>query len=337
MIIFITIVSIATLILVHELGHFLVAKFFGMQVDEFGIGFPPRIFSKQFSGTLYSINLLPLGGFVRIHGETLSEAAFDEKSFMVAKPWKRSLVIVAGVFMNFLLGWAIMSAIFFVGTPSAILIEAVLPNSPASEVGLRQGDFVKDFSGAENFVEFIKNNAGKEIKLNINREGKDIEVLIIPRINTKQGEGTLGVQIADAGIASHGFFESIFEGFKASLNIMTSIFVGLYQIISTFFVSGKLAEGFVGPVGVFGIAMQSANMGLIFLLQLIGMISLNLAALNVLPFPALDGGRLLFIIIEKIKGSRLTSRFEAYANGIGFSLLIVLILGVTFRDVARLF
>jgi len=246
-------------------------------------------------------------------------------------------VIIAGVVMNFMLGWAIISAVFFIGTPSAILIESVLPNSPAEAVGLKQGDFVKDFTTAESFVEFIKNNAGKEINLNINRAGKDIEIKATPKINTLPGQGSLGVQIADVGIPAQGFLKSIFEGLRASLNITASIFVGLYKIIATFFVDGKLAEGFVGPIGVFGIALQSSRMGLIFLVQLIGMISLNLAALNVLPFPALDGGRLLFIIIEKLKGSRLTPKFEAYTNATGFFLLITLILSITLRDIAHLF
>lgn len=336
MTIFLVIVGIAALVLVHELGHFIAAKLFGMRVDEFGIGFPPRLFKKKIGETVYSVNAIPLGGFVKLFGEIADvESVHDPRSFSSAPAWKRSLVIVAGVATNFIVGWLIISAVFFIGTPSGVLIERVLEGTPASSAGLKMGDFLRDFKNAEEFQGYIKENQGSEIQLRVSRSSGDTVLSIVPRLDINGG--SIGVAIVDAGVAPQPFFTSIKRGAETSFAIVVGVVVGLWKIIYTIFTQGQLMEGFTGPVGVFGLATASVKNGLMFFLQLLGIISLNLGVLNILPFPALDGGRLFFIIIEKIKGSRLTPNFEMIANGIGFFLLISLMVAITIRDVAKLF
>lgn len=334
--IILTVIGIATLIILHELGHFLAAKFFGMRVDEFGVGFPPKIFGKKIGETVYSLNVFPLGGFVKIHGEIGLEDS-DSRSFANAPAWKRAIVISSGVVANFIIGWLIISTVLFFGTGSqGVFVERVLPNSPAEVAGFKTGDLLKDFNGSEDFLSFVKSQSGQTVEFKIKRLNEEINLSATLRAPNEE-EGALGVVIGDAGVKSHTFFESIYLGLKTSLNIMAAVFVGLTSIVKALFTEGRLLEGFVGPIGVIGLAAQTAKSGIILFMQLLGLISLNLAALNVLPFPALDGGRLLFVIFEKIKGAKLTPKFEAVANGVGFSLLIALIIAITVRDVSRLF
>ena len=309
-----------------------------MRVDEFGVGFPPRLFGKKIGETLYSANVLPLGGFVKIHGEMGDETVInDPRSFIGAPPLKRAIVIIAGVVMNFMTGWFLISSVFFIGTPTGILVEDIQAGSPAEVAGIKSGDFIEGFGGSGEFISYIDSRRGESVELKIRRDGEEKVVSIVPREVTREGEGALGVVIAEAGIPPHSLFESLARGLRTSLEIMVAVLAGLTRIIATIFSEGKLVEGFVGPVGVFGIASQTMKSGFMFFVQLLGLISLNLAMLNVLPFPALDGGRFLFILIEKIKGSRLSPKVEAAFNAAGFILLISLILAVTVRDVSRLF
>lgn len=331
MTIFLTILGLALLILIHEFGHFICAKLFGIRVDEFSIGFPPRLFGKKIGETIYSVNLLPLGGFVRLSGETVTpEALHDARSFSSASAGKRAIVIAAGVAMNILVGWALIATVLFVGTPNAIVIDEVKLGTPAATAGLKAGDMIQGFSEAKLFTEFIKAHKGEQIELNIVRAGEQ------QKIQAMLNQDVLGVVIADAGIPARGFFASVQGGAMITAQTLIGVFQGLWGVVYSLLTTGKLLEGLVGPVGVFGIAGAAAKTGLIYFIQLLGMISINLAALNSIPFPALDGGRFFMIVIEKIKGSRLTPMFEIVANSIGFSLLIVFMIAVTIRDVGQL-
>lgn len=330
-------IGISVLILLHEFGHFLAARKFGLLVEEFGFGFPPRLFSKKIGETLYSLNLLPFGGFVRLYGENQWEKVESEKkarSFFNQPAWKRSLVIVAGVAMNFLIGWILMSVIFMIGTPRVLLVSEVLTGSPAEQVGILPQDQLKGFDKAPDFISYINQHRGKEITLNIIRAGKDIQFKATPRLS---GEGALGVAVVEAGVERHSFFGALWEGLKTSWAIIVGILAAFVNLFWGLITQGKILVDFVGPVGIFGIASQAGSMGFIYLVQLVAMISLNLAVLNIFPFPALDGGRFLFIAIEKIKGSPLNPDLEKSANAVGFILLLLLIVAVTIRDVAHLF
>ncbi|TSC83007.1 MAG: regulator of sigma E protease [Parcubacteria group bacterium Gr01-1014_19] len=329
-------VGISILILIHEAGHFFAARRFGIAVEEFGFGFPPRLFAKKIGETLYSVNLLPFGGFVRLFGENQWDSTGGDAraSFFKQSAWKRSLVIIAGVAMNFFLGWMLMSLIFMVGTPRVVLVAEVLADSPAASVGILAQDQIVGFDQASDFVNAINQSRGKEINFTISRNGQEIQVKAIPRVS---GDGALGVAVVDAGIEKLSIPLAFWEGLRASFSIVIGIIVAFANLLWGLVTQGRLLIDFVGPIGIFGVASQAGSMGFVYLIQLLALISLNLAVLNILPFPALDGGRFLFILIEKIKGSPLRPEFERSANAVGFLLLLLLVISVTIRDVIHLF
>ena len=337
---FILIVGIAVLILVHELGHFLAAKFFKIKVEEFGIGFPPRLFSKQFGETRYSINLLPFGGFVRLLGESpVAQVSEEERSrsFSNQSIWKRSIVIGAGVVMNFVLGWIIISGLFLFGSSQPVGITAVVPDSPAAIAGLQPGDKVLGFDAVDNFISFVNENRGQEITLNIERGGEELTFSVVPRVETAPGQGALGVGVGEIGFPRLSFFGSIGQGFMTSIAVSVTIFVALFNLIIGIFTGGIALESFVGPVGLFQVASQAGSLGISFLLNLIALISLNLMVLNILPFPALDGGRLLFLFIEKVKKSPIPPKIEITIMAAGFIFLLLVMVAITIKDIVFLF
>lgn len=342
MAILIFIVGISFLILIHELGHFIAAKWAGLLVHEFGFGFPPRLVKKKIGETVYSLNLLPFGGFVRIHGETKTEEDREtkvpkERSFAFQSTWRRALILSSGVLMNILAGWLIFSALFWVGTPPGVVITEVFPKTPAASAGLKAGDRLLDFTSGEAFAQFVAERGGQEIVLKVGRGGEELSLHATPRMNPPQGEGRLGVTFLEIGLPRTGFFDGLLQGLKKTGVILAAIFESLGGLLKALFTGGPALEQVTGPVGIFAVASESARYGLQSLIQLIALISLNLAVLNILPFPALDGGRLLFLLIEKIKGSPLSPKRESIANAIGFALLIILMVVVTVRDVVKLF
>lgn len=339
MTILIVIIGIALLILIHEFGHFIVAKKMGLLVEEFGIGFPPRLWSKKIGETVYSVNFLPFGGFVKIYGEDPSSAKIAEdqhkrRAFYSQSVWRRAVIVTAGVVMNFLLGWLLISVIFAIGTPKIVLISDVLPGSPAELAGILPQDQVRGFQSATELISFINENRGKEISITVRRDGEEIQIKATPRLIE---EAALGVALVEAGIERQSLLGSLVEGFKTAAMIVASILAAFANLIWGFLTQGRILIDFVGPIGIFGVANQAGSLGFLYLVQLIAMISLNLAVLNVLPFPALDGGRLLFVLIEKIKGSPISVNFERNANAAGFLFLLLLMIAITIRDVVRLF
>lgn len=337
--------GLSFLILAHEAGHFFMGKLFGLKVEEFGFGFPPRMFAKKFGETEYSINWLPFGGFVKIAGEN---DAFDEeagkhaakptgeqKRYFVFQPaWKRSVVVLAGVTVNFLLGWLLLSGILMAGTPPLVVISGVAPDSPAQQAGLREGDIIKDYRDVQSFISFVNENKGKEISLTLLRQDGEVTVTTTPRSVLEENQGPLGVVLSDAGVPKQGFFKALYVGFIEAWRICWLTLVGFYQLIKTLVVDASLTPGVVGPVGIFTVAQQTGSLGFIYLVQLLSLISLNLAVVNLIPFPALDGGRFFLIMIEKIKGSPIPRRLEGYVNAFGFAFLLLLMVLLTFRDVA---
>lgn len=320
------------LIIGHEFGHFFAAKIFGLRVDEFGFGFPPRIFSRKKGETIYSFNLLPFGGFVKIHGEHagLEEKLEEpERSFTHQSALRRAIIIVSGALMNFLIGWIAFSIVFSLGVPNRVVIEEVVPDSPAASAGFQIGQTVDGFSSAEEFSGFVHMRHGEEITVN--------GAVIALRESFPEGEGPLGVTVTDVGIERQGVLQSISSGFisaagttwlivEAFAGFLGSIFGGDFDVV------GQIA----GPVGVFSMLDEVKTFGLTSLVQFLGLISLNLVVINLIPFPALDGGRFASVVVEKIIGRRLNYKFEMIINAFGLALLLLLMVVVTIRDIINI-
>ncbi len=355
LIIFILVLGI--LILTHEWGHFITAKRCGLIVEEFGFGFPPRILSIKKGETLYSINLLPLGGFVKILGEDGTEPD-NHKSFSAKSVGIRGLITISGVFMNFLLAALLLIIGFYVGLPQiidknnemlakniVIQIVAVSNGSPAEKSGIKMGDVIKYVKiGNKNVAtdeisiiqENINDRRGKEITIAVERGKEIFEIKAVPRINFPEGEGALGVALAKTGIISYPWYKSFWFGLKSAFIISWEIIKGFGDLLKNLVISGKIPQDISGPVGIAVLTSQAATLGFIYLLELVAVISLNLAVLNLIPFPALDGGRLLFLGIEKIKGSKVNPKIENTIHSIGLVLLLALIVLITYRDILKL-
>ena len=353
----IIILVLAIIILVHELGHFIAAKKSGLVVEEFGFGFPPRLFSIKKGGTVYSLNLLPLGGFVKILGEDGSQNE-NINSFSSKSIGTRSLVIVSGVFMNFLLAIFLLIIGFNIGLPQIIdknnesaaknieiQIIAVNNNSPADNAGIKMGDVIKyltvngkiiTINEISTLQDAVENNKGKELTINLERGQKKIDVSAVPRVAPPEGEGLLGIALAKTGIISYPWYESIWLGVKSAFFMTWEIMKGFGNLFKNLLFQGRVPQELAGPVGIAVLTNQAADLGFIYLLQLVAIVSLNLVILNLLPFPALDGGRLLFLGIEKIKGSKINPRIESALHSISLVLLFTLLILLTYRDILRL-
>jgi regulator of sigma E protease len=349
--IFLLVLSI--LVLVHELGHFLVARRLGVMVEEFGFGLPPRLLGVNIKGTLYSLNLLPFGGFVRLHGEDPSEKPeHPRKSFLGKSKKVRFAIVIAGVVMNFLLAilaFAVVSS--FSGIPREtknVSVVNVATGSPAQIAGLLVGDVVRSVNKVKvtsnkEFIDLIDQTKGKKVALEIERntDGSKItkKFTLTPRISPPADEGPLGVVITATEIYFPPLFlrpfYGIYYGFKEAVFWGKNVILGFAAIFADLF-KGRLPKDVAGPVGIYAIASEAAKVGIFALINFLGILSVNLAILNILPFPALDGGRLLFISIEKIIGKKVLPKVEAAVHTVGMIILLVLLLAITAHDIIRL-
>jgi regulator of sigma E protease len=359
LIIILVIIGLSILILGHEAGHFFVAKLCGLKVDEFGIGFPPRMVAwrPKNSETEYSINWLPFGGFVRIGGErgefegispeegapgsasvaasdTPPMSAADKARLFYSQPaWKKSVIVLAGVVMNFILGWLLISTVFAVGVPQTLVIGATEPGSPAATAGLQAGDVIKGYTDSQSFINYVNANKGQPITVTIIRNDKDMTFTMTPRVNVPADQGALGVALEEGGAARENFFSALWDGLQDAAIISWLTLTAFGQLLTQIFAHASIPSDIVGPVGIFSIAEETGQIGLAYLLQFLGVISINLMIVNCIPFPALDGGRFLVVLIEKIKGSALPYKVEAWINGVGFALLLLLMVVLTVRDI----
>lgn len=356
------------LIIVHEFGHFIVAKRFGIRVDEFGVGFPPKLFSKKYGETEYSINALPFGGFVRIFGENPNDASIsgpDNSRALIHKPKLiQAAVLFAGVFFNVLLAWVLFSVTLMAGTPSLsgvedgrfsqylsderLLITQVLPNSPAEGASLLPGDEIVALSAGVQTVApqnpgdvstFINAYSGRPIVLEFRRDGVLNEVTLTPEEGLIAGSPetpAVGIGMGLVGTLQLPVHLAVWEGGKQTIDMLYRVTIG----IGTFLYDALLFKAdlstVAGPVGIVSLVGDVSALGLIALLNFTALISLNLAVINLIPFPALDGGRLLFLAIETVKGSPIKPQITNAVNMVGFALLILLMLVVTYSDIARL-
>lgn len=346
---------LSILVLIHELGHYLTAKKLGIKVEEFGIGFPPRVFGKKIGETLYSINLLPIGGFVKLYGEDEAgggkigksgEVAKDINRAFFARPlWQRMLVVTAGVIMNFILAVVIISTLFAtqgVALPTdKVVITEVSSSSPADLAGIKEEDQVIEINNAkitstEIFISETQKNKGQKVEVVLLRDGKSVSVTLTPRENPPEGEGAMGVAITNIEIKKYPWWQAPWYGTIEAGKFSLLIAQGLASMVADFVTTGAKPEGVAGPIGVAQLTGEAVKVGPAAILWFTALLSLNLAVLNILPIPALDGGRFFFMIIELLTRRKVSPRYEAIAHGVGLVLLLGLMVLITVLDVSRL-
>ncbi len=357
------IVILCVLVLVHELGHFAVAKWTGMRVDEFGIGFPPKLFGVKRGETEYTINLLPIGGFVKIAGEDGltdgSERSLDNTRFFTAKSkWAQAAVLVAGVTMNVLIAWLLFTLAFSIGVRTAVseadateeaalTITNILPESPAAQAGLPAGAEITHVSAGDTkldapltpsaFTAFVATHDAVEIAYLTNMGEKT--ATLAPQAGLIESDPTrlaIGVALTQVDIVRKPVFRAAYDAVLHTAVSLKEIAVGIGTLA---YDSARGTADFsqvAGPVGIVGLVGQASAYGITTLLTFSAFISLNLAVINILPFPALDGGRLLFVGIEALKGSPIKPQYAAALNTAGFFTLILLMVVVTWHDISKL-
>jgi len=381
-IIFIAVLSV--LVSAHEWGHFFTARRFGVKAEEFGFGFPPRaigLYKNRFNrwrlvkgtrdwdnldsevdetlrpaakATIYSLNWLPIGGFVKIKGENGDDRQAPD-SFAAKKIWQRIIILVAGVVMNFVLAWILFSVAYLIGSPQTtsdlgknarvleqqVIIAAVLPDSVAEKAGLQSGDIVLKINEQiikteSDLQSLIGAAAGQETNLIIERSGEQLPVVVVPSAKDKE-RATIGINIFSSGLVSYPFWSALREGALTIVWVVQEIFRALGTLIASVFKGIPVGDQFAGPIGIANLTGQAADLGLSYLLQFMALLSVNLAVINILPFPALDGGRIIFLLFEKIYGRPIKKEVENMVHNIGFLLLMLLVVFITYSDILKLF
>jgi len=384
-IVFLVILSL--LVLVHEAGHFFTAKKFGIKVEEFGFGFPPRLFAKKIGETLYSINWLPIGGFVKLYGEDpagggkvssqkLEVRSFEKnRAFFAKTAWQRATVIVAGVVMNAVLAAIIfyiflgisgfktelplLSSYKFFGVnqtnTSEVVISSIAKNSPAEKQGLKALTKVVAVNGqkildSKSFINIVSLNKGHEIEIAwSNLQTSEIhKTKVTPRVSPPKNEGALGVGLFSLSTAVLNYetpVQKVFSGIVHPINLMSynlNVMGNLVKVSLKKKTTTPLSAGIAGPVGIASLTgsileIQNLKEKVLGILNLAGILSISLAFFNILPIPALDGGRLFFILVEAVTGRKVNQRIESFAHSVGMALLLGLMLLITFKDVWKLF
>lgn len=365
------VVILAVLVLVHEAGHFFAARIFGIRADEFGFGFPPRLFGAQKlkngqwkflgargegdrdGGTVYSLNWFPLGGFVKIKGES-GENQKDQDSFASRPVWQRGIVLAAGVTMNVVLAFVLLVAALMIGMPQdmsnlsdaemtkvknpQVQILEVEKGYPADGI-FKPGDVILSLDDIKiktiDDVQKYVNEHRAGINVGYLRGKIEKESSIVPKILENEDRAVFGVNLSEVAFVSYPIHTSIIKGFNSTISLIVAILTGYYDFFARLFSGKGVSAEISGPIGIAVYTGMVVKLGFIYVLQFAVVLSLNLAILNFIPFPALDGGRFLFLMIEKIRGKAIHSRIENFSHTVGFILLMALVVIITYRDIAR--
>lgn len=366
----------SVLVFVHELGHFMTARRFGVGVEEFGFGLPPRIFGVQIfkdkiekngvikikrrwklvggryksvdgEPVIYSLNWIIVGGFVKIKGEDGGDVK-DQNSFVNKPIWKRCLILAAGVIMNVILCMVLLSIGFGIGMPASvegqpkgaivtdgkIQIMEVLDSGPSKLAGLKPGDVMESIDGKVFFTidalkNYIATKEGQIVNVGVVRQGKQINNSV--KIENQK----MGVGLVETATVRYPWHLAIWMGIKTTFIWIYAIVIAFVSIIKNLIIGVSLGVELAGPVGIAVMTGQAAKMGLVYVLQFAALLSINLAIINILPFPALDGGRIMFLLIEKVRRKAIKQELENLAHNIGFILLMILVVAVTYKDMVR--
>ncbi|MFC1721341.1 RIP metalloprotease [Patescibacteria group bacterium] len=358
------VIILGILIFAHELGHFLAAKSLGVRVEEFGFGFPPRLVRVFKRGdTEYTFNWIPVGGFVKMTGQSDFEVEDQEKikddpkSFLNKKPWQRLIILCAGVGMNFALAAILLSIGFMIGLPAAVgpdmpagaqvkdeRIQVLLTDSgsPADEAGITSGDTILALNGSvpetvQGVVDYNTEHKGQTITITIERGDEILDKEVALRADPPKGEGPLGISLAETAKVSFPWYLAIWQGIKSTGELTVEIIVAFGRLIGSLISAGQVSGEVAGPVGIAVLTGQVTKLGFVYILQFTALLSINLAIINILPFPALDGGHILFLLVEKIRGGKThqAAKVENIIHLIGFGLIFALLAAVTYRDVAK--
>lgn len=333
---------LVVLIIAHELGHLAAAKMVGVKVEEFGLGFPPRVFAIKRGETEYSLNLIPLGGFCRMLGE---EDPKETRSLASKNKRTRILVLSAGSLMNVLLPVVLFTASFALPhqvVQEQVRVDKVDPGSPAETAGVMPGDVILEINGNAvanrgELASGIRSHLGTEIAILV-QQGQDSPRLVrlVPRWNPPAGQGAIGVQLGSAEFATAREFQPIWQAAVSGVKTTWDTLVLFRNEILGWFIK-KQAPQVAGPIGIAQVTGEVAQAGLSPLLAFAALISVNLAIFNLLPIPGLDGGRLIFVFLEWVlRGRRVSPRREQLVHFIGFAVLIALVVLVSYFDIMRI-
>ncbi|KND49710.1 MAG: RIP metalloprotease RseP [Parcubacteria bacterium C7867-008] len=356
------IIVLVALIVAHEFGHFIVAKLSGMRVDEFGVGYPPRAWGFKKGGTEYTLNWLPFGGFVRIYGEDETDAS-GKDAFSSRPKILQALTLVAGIVMNLLFAYVLITVALGIGTqraltdaeatrdPDAVIAVAnVLPGSPAAEAGFMPGDLIHSvegkngtFTGAgtDSFTTFVGDDRTlTPLTFKVERNNEDITIVATPKSGVIAAEPWrigLGIAVSSVGTIPVSWYEAPVQAAELTWELTKQTAIGLAHFFGGIFTLSTDLAQVTGPIGIAGAIGSAADNGFTSLLTITAIISINLALINLIPIPALDGGRLLFVLIEAITRRRINAAVGRTVNTVGFAFLILLMIIVSTHDVFKLF
>ncbi len=354
---------LVVLVVVHEFGHFIVAKLFGIRVDEFAFGFPPKLFGKKFGETEYQINLLPIGGYVKIYGEdpsTVTEGSDKARSFAHKPRYVQAAVLLAGVTMNLICAWVLFFAAYTLGAETTrqaagdiqlqnerTMVVQVAENSPVALAGIQIRDTIISLNAGKDTLvpvasadvsSFVKTHADVPIAITYQSQSENSPRTATVTPIVMQGSDTkrIGLGVDRVGVAELSFIEAVKQSSVTTYTVTRDTLGAFITLITGIFSGTSGTENLAGPIGIVSIVDRIKDAGVPALLVFAAIISVNLAVLNLIPFPALDGGRLLFVAIEAVIRRPLPIAFQGWVNTIGFGLLLLLMLVVTWGDIARL-
>ncbi len=359
-------IILAALIFVHELGHFLLAKAFGIRVDEFALGFPPTLFKRKYGETTYKLNIIPFGGYVSIFGENPDDESLNgpdaARSMVNKNRAKQAAVLLAGVTFNIIFAWILISATLVLGiSPTAsfankdsaniegkVLVTSVIKDSPAEKAGLLMGDLIvkasdsdQELSGSTLTVSSVQTLISEadmdKVTLEVNRGSEVKEISVTPVKGIIADKPAVGISMDSGELVKVVWYKAPYEGFLTTFRVTVATAVGLYQFVASAIGGTADYQQVSGPVGIVNMVGNASASGLAYLLFFTAIISINLAIINILPFPALDGGRLLFVAIESVIRRNISPKIMNSFNAVGFVLLLLLMVVITYHDIAKLF